>query len=287
MRTPLVLALATAAVLQAGPPKPDGGRPTTDPVPVPRVGPTPVPAATFDRGRPQGEAPARPLRRVPGVTQDSQVGHFAPSTRPSGVPKPLNPAVFLPRATPRAPMYPDGEFWRKRDIMAEIQHMARKGFIPVTPCKDLTEITGVSIFPAGWRAYGFTVPAGESIHVRLHHTNEGWFRLSMVDRWGQLREGMLQNLIPTGNPEVTYKNPNDMPNTVYVIVDDPSWMSSRANPFILKVDRSWDPAKLKAPEMPQVMGLWASVDLGVVPNPQAKPADKPAEKPAEAAVPKG
>lgn len=292
MRTSLVLAMAAAAALQAGPPKPEMGRPTTDPVPPPRVGPAPVPPPN---GRPQGETPARPLRGVPVFNEFALLNGWTPATRPPGVPTPRNAAVYLPRATPRAPSYPDGEYWHKRDIMAEIQFMARKGFIPVTPGKDAAEITGVSIFPAGWRAYAFVVPAGENIHVRLHHTNEGWFRLSMVDRWGQMRQGMLQNLIPTGNPEVTYKNPSDKPNTVYVIVDDPAWMSSKANPFTLKVDRSWDPIKVKAPEMPQVMGLWAAVDLGTVPSahvkpadkPAEKPADKPAEKPAEAAAPKG
>ena len=95
--------------------------------------------------------------------------------------------------------------------------------------------------------------------MRLHHPNEGWFRLVMVDRWGQLREGMLQNLIPTGNPEVSYTNPREAPNTVYVIVDDPGWMSSTGNPFTLNVDRSWDPAKAGAPALPPVHGVFAQV----------------------------
>jgi hypothetical protein len=40
-----------------------------------------------------------------------------------------------------------------------------------------------------------------------------------VNRWGDLETGMLQNLIPTGNPEATFRNPRAEPATLFVVVD--------------------------------------------------------------------
>jgi hypothetical protein len=140
--------------------------------------------------------------------------------------------------------------------MAEIQSMARRGAIAVHPIgDDANEFKGVSNIPAGWIAYGFRVPPGEKLHVRLNHTNEGWFRLSMVNKWGVQELGMLQNVIPTGNPEVGYTNFTKEPRSVYVIVDDPGWMSSKADPFNMKVSRSWDSTK-KPVEVPIASGIW-------------------------------
>jgi hypothetical protein len=139
-----------------------------------------------------------------------------------------------------------------------MQAMMRRGFIGVHPVsEDMNEFTGVSEYPAGWTAYGFRVPPGEKLHVRLNHTNEGWFRLVMVNKWGSLEPGMLQNVIPTGNPEVKYTNPTDQVRSVYVIVDDPGWMSTKANPFTMKVTRSWDPTQKKVDHAPIVTGIWA------------------------------
>lgn len=142
--------------------------------------------------------------------------------------------------------------------MAEIQAMARRGFIAVHPVAgDINELSGLCAFPSGWTAYGFRVPAGGKVHIQLRHPNLGWFRLIMVNKWGDLDQGMLQNLIPTGNPEVTYTNPTQEARSVYVIVDDPGWMSSKANPFTLKIARSWDPEKKPVEGAPIVTGIWA------------------------------
>jgi len=154
---------------------------------------------------------------------------------------------------------PDSKVWERRDqdILSMIQLMARRGSITVQSGGDAAEFTGVSDRPAGWTAYEFRVPPGENIQVRLNHSNEGWFHLRTVNKWGDLEPGMLQNLIPTGNPEVKYRNPTDQPRCVYVIVDDPGWMSTKANPFSMKVARSWDPAKVKIDTTPIVNGIWA------------------------------
>jgi len=154
---------------------------------------------------------------------------------------------------------PNSRFWSQRgyDIMAWIKLMARRGPIAVFPGGDTEEFKGATERPAGWTAYEFQVPPGENIHVRLHHTNEGWFHLRMVNKWGTEEPGMLQNHIPTGNPEVKYRNPTDKPRCVYVIVDDPGWWSTKENPFSMKVARSWDPATVKVDHSPAVRGVWA------------------------------
>jgi hypothetical protein len=158
--------------------------------------------------------------------------------------------------------------------MAEIQAMARRGSIAVRPVsEDLGEFTGVACFPAGWTAYSFPVPARENIRIRLHHSNKAWFRLIMFNRWGGQEPGMLQNLIETGSPEVTYRNLTDETRRVYVIVDDPGWMSSEANPFILRITRSWNPAKKPMDGAPLATGIWA--EQPEVPQRSPAPAGSP------------
>ena len=136
--------------------------------------------------------------------------------------------------------------------------MARRGYILVHPIADtVSEFDGVADFPAGWIAYGFRVPPGGKLHVRLTHPAEGWFRLSMMNKWGALEPGMLQNLIPTGNPEVTYTNLTKEGRSVYVLVDDPGWMSNTNSPFHIKIERSWDPPALNPNDIPIATGIWA------------------------------
>jgi len=261
-----VLALALAGTgLHAQKSGPATERRTVEP----RSMPTPPPAPPAARETPQTFAPGA-ARGEGGAHRGPHTGaqHPVPRgmvqvDRPRTMVPPSSAQILIPRATPRVQLWPETSYWQSRDLMGEIRHMARKGFIPVTPGGDAAEIVGSSYFPAGWRSYAFVVPGKQKLHVRLRHTNEGWFRLAMVDRWGQMREGMLQNLIPTGNPEVTYTNPADLANTVYVIVDDPGWMSTKANPFTLKVDRSWDPKTTKEPALPAVLGIWAQAKLEV------------------------
>ncbi len=193
----------------------------------------------------------------------------SPVHRAAGVPVPGHPASFaparivVPRYMPRCAQFPDWAFWGHRDIMAEIQWHARQGYIPVSSIPDEEkEMAGVSEFPAGWKAYGMVVPPGGKLHVRLSHVNQGWFRLAMVTKCGNLGPGMLQNLIPTGHPEVRYTNPTKETQAVYVIVDDPGWMSSKAFPYFLTIDRDWDPAQVDK-EIKPAQGIWAGDPRGI------------------------
>lgn len=166
--------------------------------------------------------------------------------------------IVEPRPRPRATLKPGEHTWKQRDILKEIQEMSRRGNIRVTPVDEMTDkVTGAADFPSGWRAYGFRVPPGENIHMRLRHPNQGWFGLMMVNKWGSLEEGMLQNVIPTGNPEVKYNNPTKEARSVYVIVDDPGWMSSEGNPYEITITRSWDPKVKDIKDVKVVEGIWA------------------------------
>ena len=159
------------------------------------------------------------------------------------------PCLFLPNTV----------FWGRRDLMAEIQFMSRQGFVACTRvADDALEVIDFANFPQGWKGYAFVVPAKGTLHVSLNHTNRGWFRLVMMNKWGDLQEGMLQNLIPTGNPEVTFKNPKDEAQAVYVVADDPGWMSSKAYPFQLTVQRSWDPLTVDLKDVKVAQGVWGN-----------------------------
>lgn len=90
--------------------------------------------------------------------------------------------------------------------------------------------------PAGWRAYRVEVPAKAIVHARLTSDHEGWFLVRTVNKWGQLTEGMLQNLIPTGNPEATFKNPKDEAAEVFFVVDTRD-LGAQGEPFTLTFTR--------------------------------------------------
>jgi hypothetical protein len=154
--------------------------------------------------------------------------------------------------------YPDYGYWHKRDLMKEIQAMSRSGFIPVVPVAgDVDSLNDVSYFPSGWKAYGFVVPAHGELEVRLTHPAQGWFRLVMVNKWGSLQEGMLQNIIPKGDPIVTFKNPRNSSQEVFVIADDPGWMSSTKYPYTISVKRNWDSKAIDPKTLPETVGIWA------------------------------
>lgn len=259
MRLPLSVSLGVAASLgllaQSRATRP---APPQRPIerPIERVTPVDRP---MDRGL---ESPAdRRLDRTPDRLVRPAPRPQPTESRPverAPYPRPSEPHLLRPRPLPRWVIMPTVNDWQRRDIMAEIQWMARRGSIAVHPvAEDAKVFQGESVFPAGWTAYGFAVPPGESLKVSLDHPNRGWFRLLMVNKWGDLEEGMLQNLTNTFEPVVTYTNPRKEPRAVYVIVDDPGWMSSKENPFTITVTRSWEPGKKKLDEVPVVTGIWA------------------------------
>ena len=60
---------------------------------------------------------------------------------------------------------------------------------------------------SGRRAYAIEVPAGGKVKVQVVEGRKAWFRVLGVNAWGQDEPGLLQNRIPTGEPQATYENP--------------------------------------------------------------------------------
>jgi len=167
--------------------------------------------------------------------------------------------TIVPPALDRLTVFPTVAYWQHRDLMAEIQWLSRRGFIPVTALGDSVEaISDFVQYPAGWRAYGVAVPAGATVQVEVQHQKLGWFRLMMVDKWGQPGAGMLQQLVTPQPVMLTYKNPGKEATAVYVIVDDPAWWSDAKDPYTLQVRRDWDPAKTDLSKVKMVAGLWGA-----------------------------
>lgn len=218
-----------------------------------------------------------PVSRTGAAERPKGGDERGPSLRPGPVdrahpvPNRPAPARFTDLiATPRCTVRPTPQFWKSRDLLEEIQRNARQGSVPVVPvAADVNELKDFGLFPAGWRGYGFVVPAGGSLKVSLFHANRGWFRLQMVNKWGALEEGMLQNVLHTFEPVVTYTNPTREIRVVYVIADDPGWMSYEQNPYTLKIERNWDP-KLKLDDTPVNHGIWTAA-AGEAPKPEAAP----------------
>jgi hypothetical protein len=187
------------------------------------------------------------------------------SRRPNGEPAKVSVQMYggtrtvIPPGWVRCVTLPDSGFWRHRDLMAEIQWLSRSGFIPVSPVGDGVEaLSDYSQQPAGWRAYGISVPVGGTVQVEVQHGKLGWFRLMLVDKWGKPGPGMLQAAIAHQPVMVTYKNPNNEATAIYVIVDDPAWWSDAKDPYSLMVRRDWDPARADLSQVKMVAGLWGS-----------------------------
>jgi len=219
-----------------------------------------------------GESPqeGKMLRPQPQVAVDSRGARSARMTGPSHSPSPIQPRVshvnlypgtrtVVPPGWVRCTSMPDTGYWRRRDLMAEIQWLSRTGFIPVSPIGDTVDVlSDYSQWPAGWRAYGISVPVGGTVQVEVQHSKLGWFRLMLVDKWGTPGPGMLQAAVAHQPVMVTYKNPNKEATAIYVIVDDPAWWSDAKDPYSLVVRRDWDPAKTDLSQVKLVAGLWGA-----------------------------
>ncbi len=226
-----------------------GRRPTPMPVPRPGMG-----GSTFEPG-----VGARPMG-MPG--RESGLRPSAPPSRPP-LPRPtyrrLAPTatfVYLP-AFNRCTVFPTDVYWHDReyDLMAAIQREARRGYIPVTPYPvDQDSVTGTSMVASGWRAYGFVVPPGGQVQLKLNHPKPGWFRVYWVDQWGEYRPGMM---IKPGEPEALYTNQGKKTVAVYAIVDDPGqWATNASSAFTLTAKRSFDAAHLDTQGVSVHEGIW-------------------------------
>jgi hypothetical protein len=231
---------------------PSGGQAML-PAPSPRASQT-----ADDRGsRPPGQYPGNqyPGNQHPGNQRPND--RIAPRVRQVRLYQ--GTRTIIPPAFVRCSTIPNVGYWHSRDIMAEIQWLSRRGFIPVSPIGESVDmLTDYAQQPAGWRAYGLSVPAGGTVQVEVQHPKLGWFRLMLVDKWGTPGPGMLQAAIAHQPVLVTYKNPGKEATAVYVVVDDPGWWSDAKNPYTLAVRRDWDPATTDLSHVKMVVGLWGA-----------------------------
>jgi hypothetical protein len=130
-------------------------------------------------------------------------------------------AKDLPRA-PRGPLTPAvPDLATGRGPMLAARHAARRGpslaalQLPAGSCRVTDRVPDIS----GWRAYAIQVPPGGAVKVHVVGGRTGWLRVLAVNAMGRQEEGLLQNRIPTGEAQATYRNPATEPRTVYFIVD--------------------------------------------------------------------
>ena len=63
-------------------------------------------------------------------------------------------------------------------------------------------------------------------------------------------------MLPHRSPIITYNNPGNETKIIYLIVDDPGWMSQKKNPYTLEIARSWDPSLHTDTVGKAVSGIW-------------------------------
>lgn len=104
-------------------------------------------------------------------------------------------------------------------------HQKRPSFIMtvIAPEGDC-DIKDIMNNPSGFKSYRFNVLAKQTVTFKLNVLYKANFRLFTVNKWGDLEEGMLQNLIQKGEPQASYISPKDTTNIIYLIVTgDSSW----------------------------------------------------------------
>jgi hypothetical protein len=140
------------------------------------------------------------------------------------VPPVLEGAKLQQVPGPIPPKYADpaGGFPTRQDtdIQFQMRRRARVGTVKAVAVPSLPVVIEDKIDQiSGWKAYRVEAPGGATVKARLHGTHEAWFRVHTVNRWGDLEKGMLQNRIPTGNPEASFINPKAETTTLYFLVD--------------------------------------------------------------------
>jgi len=234
--------------------------------------------APVSRPAPQTPAPPVPMPQIPRARDSQQ--RSDPSPRPSrtqgdpasktglqpprGVvpPRPdpvrYHPGtrIIIPPPWERCSALPNSAYWRERDLMAEIQGLSRSGLIPVIPIGEEVEVlSDYAQSPAGWRAYGIAVPAGGIVMMEVQHPKSAWFRLMIMDQWGQYQPGMRAEAFTPNPLKVGYQNQSKEAKAVYIIVDDPGWWSGTKDPYTLLIQRDWHPAKADLKQVKTAVGL--------------------------------
>jgi hypothetical protein len=114
-----------------------------------------------------------------------------------------------------------------------------KSLIPVEAVDSAQTDLQVEAGPvADRRAFGFVVPAGSSMTLEIEHPQASWFKVVMVDKFGHMLPGTLQNLQYTGTPRASIKNTSDKPMAAYAVVYYPRFITENDNSFTLTISRN-------------------------------------------------
>ncbi|HEY3399578.1 MAG TPA: hypothetical protein VGK03_03010 [Geothrix sp.] len=153
-------------------------------------------------------------------------------------PLPVVEAKSLPKA-PRGPMTPEvPDAGADTSITGQARQSARRS--PSIPALQLpagsVRVTGKIPDVSGWQAFAIEVPAGGKVKAHVVEGRKAWFRVLAVNAWGRDEPGLLQNRIPTGEPQATYENPSRETRTIYVIVDTLDANMS-GEPYTLEITR--------------------------------------------------
>ena len=153
-------------------------------------------------------------------------------------PLPVVEAKDLPKA-PRGPMIPQiPDAGAEAGLTGQARAGARRG--PSVPALQLPpgSVRVMDKVPdiSGWRAYAVEVPAGGKVKAHVVEGRKAWFRVLGVNTWGREEPGLLQNRIPTGEPQATYENRSAESRTIYFIVDTLDANMS-GEPYTLEVTR--------------------------------------------------
>jgi len=133
-----------------------------------------------------------------------------------GAPQEFN-ASALPKAdSPMPPSYADPI---GSDADAPRRTARRSPIVAVALPEGNAVIKDKIESDAGWKAYQATVPAGQTVKVRLISSNDNWFVLKTANRRGMTEKGMAPHSLTTINPQTTYSNSSKETKTVYFIVD--------------------------------------------------------------------
>ena len=140
-------------------------------------------------------------------------------TNPASLPE--LEAKDLPPAA-RGPMVPHlHDLGAEAGPIGQSRRGARRGpsipalQLPAGSLRVMDKIPDIS----GWRAYAVEVPGGGRVKVHVVEGRKAWFRVLGVNAWGREEAGLLQNRIPTGEPQASYNNPTSETRTIYFIVD--------------------------------------------------------------------
>jgi hypothetical protein len=268
-------AAALVAAQQSPRRQPPPEPPVYQPPPPPVYVPAPPPALqrsprveTSRQGRTEGEAGRRANVRgdVRGDARGNARGEEmrVPERQVRRMSRQVRDAPAQPRSLPRADGLPTQYIWRWRQREIYRWITTQKGFIPVTAVpsgvSQMTDFATKKVAgeQAGWKGYGFVVPPKESVTFNLHHPNKPWFRLMICDKWGSNVPGGLSSIMPQPVPRLTYTNPGHETETIYLIVDDPGWMSHEFSPYTLEMARSWNPDLFPEDLSGVTKGIWGN-----------------------------